>query len=443
MKGVIDMPAVALVDCNNFYASCERVFNPALVGKPVAVLSNNDGCVVARSQEVKDLGVRLGTPIFQIADLVHHENIQVFSSNYSLYGDLSRRVMDTLARFSPVMEVYSIDEAFLDLSHLGTGELEACGREMRAVVKRWTGIPVSIGIAETKTLAKIANRFAKKSRRSAGVVNLAGSPHLDRALELVPVGKVWGVGRRYARFLERNDVRTAKDLRDAGDGWIKKHMGVVGLRMVRELRGIPCLQFETDTPPKKEVCVSRSFGEPVTTLAAMRESVATYTTRAAEKLRRQGSAAGGVMVFMLTNRFKDEPQYVNSILRRLPVPSDATDELIECALAGVAQIFRQGFRFKKAGVVLTGLVPAGQVQTDLFHYRDFETSARIMEALDGINARMGPGSLTFAAIGIHQRWKTKFNYRSPRYTTRWDELPVVRVGSVSTKTSNVPSGCAV
>lgn len=432
------MPAIALVDCNNFYASCERVFNPALADKPVAVLSNNDGCVVARSQEVKELGVKLGTPIFQIADLVHHEDIQVFSSNYSLYGDLSQRVMDTLTQFTPVMEVYSIDEAFLDLSHLAADELEACGRQMRAVVKQWTGIPVSIGIAETKTLAKIANRFAKKSHRAAGVVNLAGSPHVDRALELVPVGKVWGVGRRYSRFLERNDILTARDLRDAGDVWIKKHMGVVGLRMVKELRGISCLQFELDAPAKKEICVSRSFGEPVTTITAMRESVAAYTTRAAEKLRRQGSAAGGVMVFMLTNRFKDEPQYVNSIVRRLPVPSDATDELIQCALAGTEQIFRQGFRFKKAGVVLTGLVPAAQIQTDLFHYRDFETSARIMEALDGINARMGPGSLTFAAIGIRQRWKTKFNYRSPRYTTRWDELPVARIGSGSTKTSKVP-----
>jgi DNA polymerase V len=351
--------------------------------------------------------------------------VHVFSSNYTLYGDLSRRVMETLSLFAPKLEVYSIDEAFLDLSGFGRIDLAVYGRRIRDTEKRWTGIPVSVGVAETKTLAKIATRFAKRSSKADGVLNLAGSPHLDRALAATAVGDIWGVGRQYAKFLAARGVATALDLRDASDAWVKKHMGVVGLRMVKELRGTPCLEMDQCPPPKKEICVSRSFGKLVTTRTGVREAVATYATRAAEKLRKQRSAAGALMVFMMTNRFRDEPQYSNSAVLEVPVPTDSTSELIGFALRAADSVYREGFRFYKAGVVLVDLVPADAIQTDLFYTRDFEGSKRLMDALDRVNAGFGPGALTFAATGLSRPWQTKFNRRSPRYTTRWDELPVV------------------
>ncbi|MCE5251066.1 Y-family DNA polymerase [bacterium] len=419
------MPMVALVDCNNFYVSCERVFNPKLEGRPVVVLSNNDGCVVARSNEAKALGIPAGVAAFKIGDLIKSGTVHALSSNYALYGDMSHRIMETLAQFTPEIEVYSIDEAFLNLTGFDPGTVTDYARTIRATVRRWTGVPVSIGVAETKTLAKIANRFAKKSPKSGGVVNLTASPHQERALALTGVGDVWGVGRQYAKFLIRNGVVTALDLRDATDVWVKKHMGIVGLRTVKELRGTPCLSLEQCPPEKKEMCVSRSFGQPVKTRAAMHEAIATYTTRAAEKLRKQRFAAGALMVFMMTNRFRDDPQYANSTVVELPVPTDSTHELIRYALHGTNAIFREGYRFNKAGVILTGLVPRGEIQTDLFCTVDHVGARRLMDALDRVNTRMGPGTLKYAAVGLNQDWQTKFKRRSPRYTTRWDELPVV------------------
>ena len=418
------MPPVALVDCNNFYASCERVFDPKLEGKPIVVLSNNDGIVVAASKEAKAIGLKLGVAIFKAEGLVRAAQVQVFSSNYTLYGDLSQRVMETLSHFTPELEVYSIDEAFLELSGFDGTDLTAYGRCIRDTVKRWTGIPVSIGIAETKTLAKIATRLAKKSAKAAGVLDLTGSPYRDRALAATPVEDIWGVGRQYARFLIRNDIATALDLSRATDTWVKKHMSIVGLRTVKELRGISCISMDLCPPPKKEICVSRSFGKLVKTRAGVREAVAAYATRAAEKLRKQRYAAGALMVFMMTNRFRDEPQYTNSTILEVPVPTDCTGELIRFALRGVDSIYRDGYRFYKAGVLLTGLVPSNAVQTDLFYKRDFEGTRRLMEALDQINANMGPDTVKYAAAGLAQRWKTRFNHRSPRYTTRWEELPV-------------------
>jgi len=413
---------VALVDCNNFYASCERVFAPGLEGKAVVVLSNNDGCVVARSNEAKTLGIAAGIPAFKIDRLIRSGEAYACSSNYSLYGDMSRRVMETLSYFTPNMEVYSIDEAFLDLSGLASGTLEKYGRTIRRTVMRWTGIPVSIGIAETKVLAKIANRLAKKSPKAGGVLNLTASPYRDRALASIPVEKIWGVGRQYARFLRRHGIETALDLRNAEDSWVKKHMSVVGLRLVRELRGTPCLSLEECPPAKKEICVSRSFGKPVTARSELEEAVAAYTTRAGEKLRRQRSAAGALMVFMMTNRFRDEPQYCTSTVRELPVPTACTQELIRYALGATGEIYRTGYRFNKAGVVLAALVPDDQIQTDLFDTKNREASDRLMQALDTVNARMGRNTLTYAAAGVKQDWRTRFHRRSPRYTTRWGEL---------------------
>ena len=421
------MNVTALVDCNNFYASCERVFNPKLERKPMVVLSNNDGIVVAASDEAKALGLVLGVPIFKAKDLVVSEQVNVFSSNYTLYGDMSQRVMETLARFTPQLEIYSIDEAFLHLSGFGRYDLTAYGREIRKTVKRWTGIPVSVGIAETKTLAKIANRFAKRSPKTQGVLNLTGSPYREKALALTGVENIWGVGSRYAKFLRKHGIETALDLSCADEVWVRKHMSVVGLRTVRELRGIPSISIEMSPPPRKQICVSRSFGKPVETIADMEQAIAVYTSRAAEKLRRERSAAGSILVFMMTNRFKEEPQCTRSTLIGLPVHTDCTQELIHYATCGMKSIFRTGFRFKKAGVVFGEIRPAAQVQTDLFDVRDRNGSKRIMEALDRINARMGAGTVKYAVEGLSRHWKTKFGKRSPRYTTRWEELPVVTV----------------
>ena len=418
---------VALVDCNNFYVSCERVFNPKLEGKPVVVLSNNDGCVVARSNEAKALGIKGGIPAFKIDHLVRSGEVYAHSSNYSLYGDMSQRVMETLSYFTPEMEIYSIDEAFLNLSGIACGSLREYGITIRSTVRRWTGIPVTIGIAETKALAKIANRLAKKSPKTGGVLNLTASPYQEKALSVIPVEKVWGVGRRYAKFLRKHGVETALDLRNAEDSWVKKHMSVVGLRLVRELRGIPCISMELCPPAQKEICVSRSFGKPVTSLTEMQEAIAVYATRAGEKLRNERSAAGALMVFMMTNRFRDEPQYCKSTVLELPVPTGCTQELIRYTLKGVEKIFRKGYRFNKAGVVLAGLVPENQIQTDLFDTRNREGSKKLMQALDAVNARMGKDTLKYAAAGVKQQWKTRFNKRSPRYTTRWCELAKVSV----------------
>ena len=418
---------VALVDCNNFYVSCERVFNPKLEGKPVVVLSNNDGCVVARSNEAKALGIRGGIPAFKIDHLIRSGEVYARSSNYSLYGDMSQRVMKTLAQFTPEMEIYSIDEAFLNFSGITCGSLREYGITISATVRQWTGIPVTIGIAETKALAKIANRLAKKSPRAGGVLDLAASPYQEKALSIIPVDKVWGVGRRYAKFLRKHGVETALDLRNAEDSWVKKHMSVVGLRLVRELRGIPCISMELCPPTKKEICVSRSFEKPVTSLNEMREAIAVYTARAGEKLRNERSAAGALMVFMMTNRFRDAPQYCKSTVLELPVPTGCTQELIMYANRGVEKIFRKGYRFNKAGVILADLVPENQIQTDLFDTRNREGSKKLMQALDAVNARMGKDTLKYAAAGVKQRWKTKFNKRSPRYTTRWCELAEVSV----------------
>jgi len=420
------MPLFALVDCNNFYASCERVFSPKLAGKPVIVLGNNDGIVVARSNEAKALGIPMGVPAFKFQPLIRRHDVQVFSSNYALYGDMSQRVMETLSQFSPDIEVYSIDEAFLSLTGFVHQNLTDYGHKIRATVKQWTGLPVSVGIAETKTLAKIANHHAKRSTKSAGVFNLTTWPDRDSLLAKVPIEDVWGIGPAHARRLNRYGITTAIDLRNADDQWIRKQMGVVGLRTVQELRGLSCLPLEQCPPPKQGITCSRSFGRPVTTLAEMREAVAAYTARAAEKLRGDQLAASALTVFLTTNPFKDEPQYSNALTLRLPVATDATPELLRVALKGVVAIYREDFRYKKAGVMLLGLVPVGQVQANLFDHADRERSKRLMRAVDSLNARDGAGTVRFAASGLIQQWRTQFARRSPAFTTNWRDLPVAR-----------------
>jgi len=425
-----DAPAIfALADCNNFYVSCERVFNPRLEGKPVVVLSNNDGCVIARSEEAKAIGIAMGVPLFKIRDLIESKGVHVFSSNYALYGDMSRRVMESLRQFTPEVEVYSIDEAFLNLSGIQCEDLAGYARQIRASVKQWTGIPISIGIAETKTLAKLANRAAKKLIGN-GVLDLTALQAAARTelLSRIAVEDVWGIGPAISRVLKERKILTALDLREANVRWIKVVFGIVTVRTVLELQGTPCMPLEFQPPSKKSICVSRSFGRPVDSLSELQESVSSYSSRAAEKARRLGLAAGSLSVFVHTNRFKDEPQYNNAASLSLPVATADTQELLQCALRGLARIFKDGFRYAKAGVLLNDLVPDSRAQPDLFDERDRDRARRLMKAMDLLNADMGAGTVHFASTGIRKPWQAKFQRRSPRYTTRWQELPVATTG---------------
>ena len=417
----------ALVDCNNFYVSCERVFDPRLDRVPVAVLSNNDGCVIARSQEVKDLGVKMGMPAFELRPLARSHGIRCLSSNYTLYGDMSGRVMDVLHLHAPSVEVYSIDEAFMDVADVA--DRLPFARELRRVVRQWTGIPVGIGIAETKTLAKLANRVGKKVPAHAGVYDLAaaGSAERDAVLASIDVADVWGVGFAHGPRLHAAGIKTARDLRDADQHWIRDRMGVCGVRTVLELGGVSCLPLELLPPVRKGITSSRSFSEMVTTETALVEAVATYTTRAAEKLRRYHLAASALSVFVQTNRFREtDPQYSNTASFRLTVPSADTSELIALAARGIGRIYREGFKYKKAGVMLTELVAEGAAQMGLFDTVDRDRRRQLMTMLDDVNARMGTGTVFFAAQGIRQPWKMKRERLTPAYTTRWDQLMTVR-----------------
>jgi len=416
----------ALVDCNNFYVSCERVFCPALVGKPVVVLSNNDGCVIARSSEAKALGIAMGAPFFKSRDLFEKHNVRFFSSNYALYGDMSGRVMTTLEQFTPDLEIYSIDEAFLCLD--GFSDLTSYAQRIRLTVRQHTGIPVSIGIAPTKTLAKLANKIAKKDASLQGVLDLADAHNIDSLLAGVAVEDVWGVGARYAAMLGRHGITNACQLKNAGDGFIHKTMTIAGLRTVRELRGEPCIELEQSPAPKKAIGSSRSFGRPVDDMAELLESVSEYVSRAAEKLRRQHCAASLVQVYLTTNRFKDEPQYANYLSCTLPSPTAYTPELISCAQACIRAIYRKGYRYKKTGILLSGITPANGLQLNIFAggRRTRGDEKALMHALDSLNRRYGSNTVQFASSGIDKRWKMLQSYKSPFYTTRWDELPAVK-----------------
>lgn len=419
-------PVFALVDCNNFYASCERVFHPKLNGKPIVVLSNNDGCVVARSNEAKALGIGMGVPEFQIRPLLRAHQVQVFSSNYTLYGDMSQRVMETLEPFSPDLEIYSIDEAFVSLSGFASRNLTEYGRTIRNTVKRWTGIPVSVGIAETKTLAKLANRIAKRTPDTGGVCNLLTCADRDALLGRIAVENVWGIGPNHARLLKQHGITTTQQLREVDDQWIRKRLGIVGLRLVMELRGISCLDLDQCPASKQSLTCSRAFGKLISTLTEMEEAISAYTSRVAEKLRREQLAATVLTVCLTTNEFKEGPQYSNALTLTLPIVTDSTADLIRCALQGIRAIYRDEYRYKKAGVMLTGLVPASQTQADLFDNQDRGKSKRLMSALDAVNDRWGAGTLRFASNGISNAWKTQFHRRSPAYTTNWNELPLVQ-----------------
>ena len=413
-------PVIALVDCNNFYVSCERVFDPTLLGRPVIVLSNNDGCVVARSNEAKALGIGMGVPAFEIRPVIERHRVQTLSSNYTLYADMSDRVMETLGTMVPQLEVYSIDEAFLDLAGLPC-TLTEFGRTILSTVHRWTGIPVTVGVGRTKTLAKIANRLAKHSAKANGVLDLTDSPYLDKALAETPVEKVWTVGIKTTIRLKRAGIATALHLRDADTHWVQRIFGVVGVRTVYELRGIPCYPLEHNPPLRQSVAVSRMFGRPVETLDEMRQAIASYAARAGEKLREQGLAAGLLTVYVTTSRFIED-RYFNGHTASLAIPTNDTVELIRQACFCMDRLYRKGYAFKKCGIVLSGLVPEARLQMGLFDQEDRRKARRLMHAVDAVNHRYNK-TLHWAAEGLEQPWKVLFKRRSPRYTTDWNQLP--------------------
>lgn len=413
---------IALVDANNFYASCEATFDPSLAGQPVIVLSNNDGCVVARSNEAKALGIKMGQPVFELRNLILRHRVRVFSSNYALYGDMSRRIVNVLEQFTPTLEMYSIDESFLELPI--TAVDAGIADKIRSTVHRWTGIQTGIGIGYTKVLAKLANHIAKKWPGYEGVCHL--NVDHDLFLSEVAVEDVWGIGRQSSKLLRAAGINSALDLREANDHWLRRYLKVTGLKIAMELRGVRCLSLEEVTPPKKAITCSRSFGRRTRLRSDVEQAVATYTTRIAEKLRNQGSVAGVLQVFIHTNPHDTTlPYYSNVAVVELAEPTSYTPTLISSALRGLQHIFREGLEYVKAGVIAESITPADAVQTNLFAEFDVNRQEQIMTVMDGINQRWGRGVLRSAATGTKQTWAMKQARRSPRYTTRAEELPIV------------------
>ena len=420
--------AIALVDCNNFFVSCERVFQPGLEGKPVVVLSNNDGCVVSRSQEVKDLGLKMAVPWYQVRDLARRHDIVAFSSNYSLYADISNRVMSLLARFSPSQEVYSIDESFLDLSDIPLDHTEY-GQHIRQTIRQCIGIPVCVGIAPSKTLAKLANHVAKKQKQFHGVCdfNAMTARQLDRLLAEIDVDEVWGIGRNSTAHLQQMGINSVLELKYSPVSRIRARFGVVMERIVTELNGEACLDLEELTPPRQQIICSRSFGITVTALDDLEQAVVAYATRAAEKLRSQQSLASGIHVYIRTNPHKEpERQYQSALLLPLIEPTDDTRLLCRTALSGLRQIYRKNHAYRKVGVMLTGIIAAADRPRTLFENTTAQKkSSALMQTMDHINRRMGSGTLQLLGEGISKRWGMRRGNISPRYTTEWNELIVV------------------
>ncbi len=415
----------ALVDCNNFYASCERVFNPSLKTRPVIVLSNNDGCVVALSAEAKKIGIPFASPYFKIKPLVEKHRIAVFSSNYTLYADMSHRVMTILSSFSPEVEVYSIDEAFLSLTGMKCN-LYDYGREIRETVKKWTGLPVSVGIAHTKTLAKAAAHLAKKDPSCGGVLDLTINDR-DEYLKKIDVSGIWGVGRKYAEKLNSRGIYTAADFVTADDKWVRSHMTIMGLRTLMEMRGHSCMSLDEAPSPKKAIVSSRSFGQSVESLESLRQSVSSYAARAAEKLRGEKGIAGVVTVFIMTNRFKDDPQYSATLSCELPEASSNTPVITRYALALLQRLYKEGYRYKKAGVMLSGIAASRDLQMNLFLDERERGSSLLMETVDKVNRSHGSGTLFYASAGTDRPWSMRREFLSPAYTTRWEDLVVIKI----------------
>ena len=413
---------IALVDCNNFYVSCERLFMPSLEGKPVVVLSNNDGCAIARSNEAKELGVKMGTPEFMI-DTVIRDKIIKFSSNYPLYGNMSARVMKTLATFVPQIEIYSIDEAFLDMTGMEAMGLFETGVKIRDTVQTNLGMPVSVGIASSKTLAKMANRYAKKMCKETGVYCATSNELIDKMLHYTNLEDIWGVGRQYAEKLRSYGFKTAFDIRKAPEEWIRKTMTVQGQRLQNELKGIPSIEWQFVSKTKKNICTSRSFGKLLTDKLIIQQAVCDYTASCALKLRKERTCAKSIAVFVQTNPHrKEDVQYVRSIIVQLPNASNDTAVLIKHAIEAFNIIFRNGYKYMKCGVEVHNLVPESQVQLNLFELAESEKKKKLTKVVDKVNSSLGRNIVKYAVQSSGSNYKLRANYLSKRYTTNLGEI---------------------
>lgn len=421
------MSFVGLCDCNNFFASCERVFRPDLNGKPVVVLSNNDGCVVARSNEAKGLGIKMGTPIYQIMELVDRKQVHVFSSNYQLYGDMSHRVMSILRSELPAIEVYSIDEAFLDMSPVPLEKMKEFAENLSAKIFRYTGIPVSIGIAPTKTLAKVASKLCKKYPKLNGGCLMYKPADVEKVLRKTPVEDIWGIGRRYSKTLKRHLINTAWDFCNLTESSVRAQMGVNGVRTWRELHGEKCIGFEEAEQKRQTLCISRSFAKEFYTLDDVNAAISTFAAKAAEKLRDKGLRASQMDVFLMTNRFReDQPQSFDLRSVCFDPPIDDTLELSDAAHKALKCIFKKGYGYKKGGVMLSGLIPSNAVQGSLFDTVDHDKSKSLMKAIDTINHISGLNTVCLASQGKMDDFSTR-KLVSRRYTTVWEEMMEVKV----------------
>jgi len=414
----------ALVDCNNFFVSCERVFDSRLEGKPVIVLSNNDGCAISRSNEAKALGIKMAANFFEIEELVKRHDVQVFSTNFVLYADMSMRVKGLLAKFCPEVEDYSIDEAFLDFNGFDKYDLKEYCTTIAQNVKQGTGIPVSIGVAPTKTLAKVANKFAKKYSGYKSVCVIDSEEKRIQALQKFPVGDVWGIGRQHTKRLESIGVRTAFDFTGLPRAWVRKNMTVIGERTWRELLGEPCIEMETVVPSKQSILVSRSFGKMIKDYDTISDALSTYTCMATAKLRKQKSAAKALMVFIDTNPYREDlTQYSQNIVMNMPVATASTQEILHYALEGLKTIYRPNYFYKKAGIMLMDICSENAIQGSLFDTVDREKQKRLMMVLDEVNNRYGRNTLKFAVMSDGSKWKIKQERLSPCYTTRMSDFP--------------------
>ena len=424
IKSTSKRSRIALVDCNSFYVSCERLFNPRIQKKAVVVLSNNDGCVISRSTEAKILGIKMGEPYFKVKDLVKKNKVEVFSSNYALYGDISRRVMRVLRTFSPKVEIYSIDEAFIDLSFIDEKGTEEYGKEIRSRVLKWTGIPTSVGIATTKTLSKVANHIAKKEK--AGVVYL--NKDIDERLKKFAIEDVWGVGRQLSKFYYKNNIKNAYDLKNVSNYWVKKGTNVLGAKTAMELRGVPCIDLQIDQEKRKNCCVSRSFGRKVTEIEELEESVTTHCLNAAEKIRADDQLAKTITVFVRTSPFdKSKKYYSNSKTVDLPIATNNSLELIKNATKALSEIYIKGHRYQKAGVILTGLKDEKESQENLLTPLMDNKSKSLMKAIDYTNSKYGRYAISIAHAGLSKGWKMRREHSSKIDTASFDSLPIINI----------------
>ena len=418
----------ALVDCNNFYTSCERVFQPRLTDQPIVILSNNDGCVISRSDEGKALGIPMGAPAFKFKSFFKEKNIHVFSSNYPLYGDMSTRVMNVLQQFTPDMEHYSIDEAFLKLNVIDDYNFNSLGTEIKNRVGKWTGMPISIGIAPTKALTKVANNIAKKFKdKTGGVYVIDSEEKRIKALKWTPIGSVWGIGRGHTKRLEKQNVKTAYDFTRLSDEWVRHHMAVVGLRLKKDLEGERTLNLDSDvTSPKKAIATTRSFEYTFSDIDNIKERISTFASSCAEKLRKQHSSCNVIIVFLKSDRHKkDEAQHTANTLVTLPYATDSTLTISSYAVNAVKSIYKKGIKYKKAGVIVSGLVPTNSRQLDLF-VKENPAHHELMKAIDNINDKYGSHKIKVANQDLQRTWKMRQEHLSPRYTTNINEIIEVK-----------------